>query len=74
MVHLSIRVIARSNIARWGLVTVFRLDSIASQIPCRGVSGSPTGLELLTPDAVALRGPSRDEDCPTLDDGNVGGL
>ena len=72
-VHLSIRVIACSNIARSSLVMVFHLDSIAGQIPCRGVSGSPTGLELLTPVAVALRIPSRDEYCPMLDDGNVGG-
>ena len=60
-VHLSIRVIARSNIAHTGRVTVFRLDSIAGQIPSRDVSGSPTGLELLTPDARALRMPSGDE-------------
>ena len=73
-VHLSIRVIARSNIARSGPVTVFRLDSIAGRIPCRDVSGSPTGLELLTADAAALRMSSGDEYCPTLDDGNVGGL
>ena len=73
-VHLSIRVIACSNIAHLGSVTVFRLDSIAGQIPCHGVSGSPTGLELLTADAAALPMPSGDEYCPMLDDGNVGGL
>ena len=60
--------------ARSGPVTIFRLDSIASQIPCLGVSGSPTGLVLVTPDAVVLRIPSGDEYCSTLDDGNVGGL
>ena len=73
-VHLSIRVMARSNIARSGPVTVFRLDSIAGQIPCRGVSGSPTGLEHLKADAEELSMPSGNEYCPTIDDGNVGGL
>ena len=73
-VHLSIGVLAQSNIAHSGPVAVFRLNSIAGQIPCRGISVSPTGLELLTPDAVALRMPSGEEYCPTLDDGNVRGL
>ena len=50
-VHLSIRVIASSDIACSGPVTVFRLDSIAGQIPCCGVSGSPTGVEHLKAEA-----------------------
>ena len=73
-VHHSIRVIARSIIARSGPVTQLGLDSSAGQIPCCGVSGSPTGLELLTSDGIALCMPSGDEYRSMLDDGNVGGL
>ncbi len=43
--------------------------------PGRGVLGSPGGgLELLTPDAVALGRLSEEEYRPTLDDGNIGGV
>ena len=72
--YTSVSVITHSNIARLGPVPVFRLDSNTGQIPCRSVSRFPTGLELLTPDAVALHMPSGDEYCPTLEDGNVCGL
>ena len=72
-VHLSIRVIAHSNIIRSGPVSVLRLGSIAGQILCHGVSGSPTRPELLTAKAVAQRMPSGDEYCPTLDDRKVDG-
>jgi len=53
---------------------VFRRESVAGLgRPGRGIPGSPTGLEDLTPDVVPLWVASGDE-YPTLDDRKVGGL
>ena len=53
-------------------VTVFRRESVAGVgCPGRGIPGSPTGLEDLTPDVVPLWVASG-EQYPTLDDRKVG--
>jgi len=73
-VYRRISAIACSNMVPSAPVTVFRRESVAGLgRPGRGIPGSPTGLEDLTPDVVPLWVASGDE-YPTLDDRKVGGL
>ena len=54
---------------------VLRPDWVHTQMSSEcGVPDSPAGLELLTPDLVALRVASGDEYRPTLDDESTGGV
>jgi len=68
------RAIACANMLHSGGVPVFRHESVAGLgHPGRGIPGSPTGLEDLTPDVVPLWVASGDE-YPTLHVRKVRGL
>ena len=69
------RVLARAITAASAPVAIFRRELVPGQMrSCRGVLGSPGGLELLTPDVVALWVASGDEYGGTLEEVNVGGV
>jgi len=56
-------------------LAVFRHDWVPGQMSSEcGILDSPAGLELLTPDVVALWVASGDEYQATLDDGSTGGV
>jgi len=69
------RPLARVPIAASTPVLVFRRDWVPSQISSQcGVLYSPTGLEHLTDDVVAVSLASGDDYRATLDDGSTGGV
>jgi hypothetical protein len=69
------RVLARSITAASAPVAIFRRELVCGHMfSCRCVLGSPGGLELLTPDVVALWLASGDEYGGTLEDVNIGGV
>jgi len=69
------RALARVTTAATTPLAVFRRDWVPGQMSTEcGVLDSPAGLELLTPDVVALGVASGDQYRATLDDGSTSGV